>query len=213
MLHLLNRPGLAVLLSIAMAGAAASPAPAQQDDAKTMLLVMKDGLAPPSNQWDIHVYLGAIPGKLMGSPQQSPPFLIPAAFGKPFTFPTAAVARALASQAEPAPPRLLKGGLTVQPAATRYLRVATFLFDKNSGKIVTGGGMRGADGTAVMLAYFDRACLIQGIEEGGSHVLDIKLVIPGPGLHWLRSETITPDITRVTLEDPAALLQFEAPRP
>jgi hypothetical protein len=210
--RLLNSPAQTILLSILLAVGAALPAAAQSGEGKAMMLQMKNFAPVPAGLGELKVALGVIPGRLTGNPVEISRFLIPAVVGQEFTVPLDAVARAVAADAKAAEPDTLKDGLVVKPAATRFLRLSTFVVHSESGEIAMGGSLKRQDGNFVMLTYFDRACSLHGVDASRGSVREINLEIPAAGLYWLHVETITPDVYRMTLEDPAAVLQFEASR-
>lgn len=182
----------------------------QKSQDRKIRLVMVNGGKPPANDWDIQVALGGVPGDLMGRPGEVPPLLIRAAFGQEFTLSLPAVERALAPHAAPAAPALLAAGLVVKPSGTRFLRVATSIQNKKTKRIVLGGGFKPVDAEAAILAYFDRACTLQGRVTRQGQVSDISLQIPAPGLYWLDARTVSPGVTRYRNAQPGLVLQFTA---
>lgn len=175
------------------------PPPDAQPQLRSMLLTTPDAAAPPPNDWSVNVALAAIPGAMLGSPVAASRFLIPASFGERFSVSLAALEQDLEPHAAPATPALLAGGLLVAPGDTRFLRVSTFVYDTKSGREVMSGGFIDKDGGYLMLAYFDRACTVGGVEKYPGGEMEMRLQIPAAGLYWMHAEQLPSNNWRMRL--------------
>lgn len=184
-------------------------AKAPRPQEKRLRLVVADGGAAPANDWDLRVALGVIPGALTGSPIE-PWVKIPASFGQEFSISLHALEQVFAAHARPAQPALVAAGLVVEPQETRYLRVATFLYDEKKKRLVMGGGFASSASDGVILTYFDRACAMTGIISSHGFVSDIQIQVPAAGFYWLRADMTGEATSRYRSEQAGFEFQFRA---
>lgn len=186
-MRLLHCAALTALFLLVGGAAAAAPQPVQSQ-LKNMQVVVDDGAEAPPNNWDMALALSVIPLPLSGAQ------------------------RALAPGAMTATPGTLAAGLAIAPRDTRFLRVATMIYDRKRGDNVMGAGFSGTDGSFVMLAYFDRACTLQGRVEDHGVKSDISLAIPAAGMYWLDIGETPEGVYVIRLAPPELELKVSASR-
>jgi hypothetical protein len=163
----------------------------------------------PANEWDLHVTLRAIPGAFGGYPVERHSMLIPIRFGDAFDLSMSDLETSIAPLAQPATEETTESGVGVQPADTRFLRVATFYYDARSGKDVMGAGfLDPATREYVTLSYFDRPCTVRGTVQDGEGTISIALDVPAAGFYWVRSDHTDPVHAKMTAAHPGATLWY-----
>lgn len=186
---------------------AAEPAPVAQP-AVTMPVEIKDGGAPPADMRTVGVVLGVIPGDMLGDALSAPRHVIAASFGGQMAVKLDVLQREFGPHAKAANPGMLTGGLVIAPQDTRFLRVATFMLDQQTGGTM-GGMFADAGGAPVALVYFDRACTMRGTIKGDGFSTEIDLQIPAAGMYWLEVEA-GKDVDKVRNARPGVALKFVA---
>jgi len=163
----------------------------------------------PANDWDLHVTLRAIPGAFGGYPVERHSMLLPIRFGDAFDLSMADLEDTIAPLAQRASEQTTASGVSVQPAETRFLRVATFYYDARSGADVMGAGfLDPATGEHVTLSYFDRPCTVRGTVQNGDGTVSIALDVPAAGLYWVRSDHTDPVHAKMTAANPDSVLWY-----
>lgn len=163
----------------------------------------------PANDWDLHVTLRAIPGAFGGHPLERHSMLIPIRLGDAFDLSMSELEETIAPLAQRASEQTTASGVSVQPAETRFLRVATFYYDARSGADVMGAGfLDPATGEHVTLSYFDRPCTVRGTVQDGDGTVSITLDVPAAGLYWVRSDDTDPVHAKMTAANPDSALWY-----
>lgn len=163
----------------------------------------------PANDWDLHVTLRAIPGAFGGHPLDRHAMLIPIRLGDTFDLAMSDLEDTIAPLAQRASEQTTASGVSVQPAETRFLRVATFYYDARSGADVMGAGfLDPASGEHVTLSYFDRPCTVRGTVQDGDGTISIALDVPVAGLYWVRSDDTDPLHAKMTAANPDSVLWY-----
>jgi hypothetical protein len=207
----IRRPAACAALAMTFLLIASACAPlAQTRVEQRVTLVMRDGPAPPVNEWDLHLSFGVIAGAFTGTPLARNVILIPVAFDREFAIPMAPVQRTVAPYAQPLTAAQAAVGTVVTPAQTRFLRLSAFIADKKTGNSVMGGGFGEKLGARAMLTYFDRPCTLRERTMEGDDLVDVSVDIPAEGMYWVRSDEVSPNVFHLRTATSAMALRFEA---
>lgn len=188
-------------------------APAEQRNTKALKTAMLDAggepVDAPANQWDLQVSLRAIPGAFGGAPFATHSMLIPIHIGESFALPMSELEASMTQLAQRASEQTVASGISVEPADTRFARVATFFYDSGSGRDVMGAGFLDAvTRETVTLSYFDRPCKVRGTVREGALQISVAMDVPAAGFHWVRTDTTDPTHWKMVREDPDATLWY-----
>jgi len=157
----------------------------------------------------LYVSLLPIPGALAGMPRLENPILIRTRLGDDFVLPIADLRTMVEPLAAPANDFMRANGVVVTPSDTRLLRIGTFFqADFPATKLLGAGLIDTVRHQNVVLAYFDRACSVEGDVHNGDLVISFSLKIPDAGLYWLRSDDTDPQHVQTKLEDSNTTLWY-----
>lgn len=172
--------------------------------------------APGANQEftsnDVQPVLHFIPGAIFGTPS---PDLVPlriASMGATeIQFPLYLVSAGIDSLAQPLTPEARASGLTVDPEATRFVRMGTFFLPR-TGSYLDGAGIHVVDSDDVLvLVYVDRPSVITGTVFSGEAGFVHKLAFEESGFHWIRMDPGGGDVTNAQSDVEAVFMSFHAP--
>jgi hypothetical protein len=154
--------------------------------------------------------LGAVPGGIFGAPNYPPP--IAKDLGKATTVPIhlTALRDALDTQAATIAAAAAKAGWKIEPADTRFARLATTIVtaDKARGPFWVGF-VDSASKNKLLLVFFDRPCRLTGtvaIHENGTTTYTVDVSIEKPGLNWLAITSSGSDRRLTNAELPSRLI-------
>jgi hypothetical protein len=129
-----------------------------------------------------------IPGQVFGGATDEPVFIVPASVGSTVTVKLVAEEAGLNEVASPLRPGADTRGLTVTPENARFARMGTFPYDARTYASIGGGGfLDPVTRDALILMYFDRACVLSGVIALDSGEARHSIDIPGAGFHWIRA--------------------------
>ncbi|HTN44462.1 MAG TPA: hypothetical protein VMN77_11765 [Nitrospiria bacterium] len=140
---------------------------------------------------DIVLYFPYIPGQFNGSFNSPPLQTLQVIEGSEFQLDLGRMSRRLDEAAETLKNTVETEGLTIDPPSTRFARVATLAYDRNTGNAIGGSSFIDAESREyLILVYVDRPCSFSGSTHISSYgsVYDIRL--PRPGFHWLRAHAL-----------------------
>jgi hypothetical protein len=157
----------------------------------------------PGNRSTYRFRFLVIPGAVFGNPGRTDVLTLTAKIGDNVVLSESTLLDGMQPLAATIDPAMSGGGLLVEPAETRFARLAT-LGNVASGTETVAGTVFVDPSTraAVALVYFDRPCRMSGtVGVGASRKAVYDVTIPTAGLHWLYIGKPEPDVYRVELAD------------
>lgn len=133
----------------------------------------------------VFLKLGIISGSIWGSPMKKPVWFVDLDPGAGPALDMVAVGSILRMHAATSD----DPSVVVRPTGTKLARMSTFGLDRRTGQM-QGGKFMDASGNALMLVYFDRACVVQRDIQYGGYRYITDLNIPAAGMYWLSQDTM-----------------------
>ena len=149
----------------------------------------------PGDRSSYSLSFPVIAGSVIGKPGNTDLVALTAQIGDNLRLSEATLLNGLQSAATTIDPDHAAHGLVVDPADTRFARLATMGSSKSIIETVDSAlFVDPSTRVAVVLLYFDRPCRVSGtVNMGQSRQATYDIVIPNAGLHWAYVQKPTAD--------------------